>query len=225
MSEFGERLFLHILTFSVPTSSSVFDLSYLTLHSYIQLICSNCAAIVLREPTAFVCKSNPYWPHTCEEDKERKEHDLKDSFVMLCPGRQHTLPEPVLCVAAPERAFFSPEPPRQKIGGQSQGRTKKLAWGLNTSMCFAGTLRAVLEGHSSPPRGPQRTIKRLFATWHLDGSLRAAVLFLTLSHLLCVMQAWCQALEQLPFSSSQACQSEEAHPHLFAAAAHGILMT
>lgn len=59
VSEFGERLFLHILTFSVPTSSSVFDLSYLTLHSYIQLICSNCAAIVLREPTAFVCKSNP----------------------------------------------------------------------------------------------------------------------------------------------------------------------
>lgn len=144
---------------------------------------------------------------------------------MLCPGRQHTLLEPVLCVAAPERAFFPPEPPRQKIGGQSQGRTKKLAWGLNTSMCFAGTLRAVLEGHSSPPRGPQRTIKRLFATWHLDGSLRAAVLFLTLSHLLCVMQAWCQALEQLPFSSSRACQSEEAHPHLFAAAAHGILMT
>lgn len=120
--------------------------------------------------------------------------------------------------------IFSPEPPRQKIGGQSQGSIL-LAEGQNTGTCFAGTLRAVLEGHCSPPQGPQRTITWLFATWHLDGSLRAAVQFLVLSYLLCVMQAWCQAVEQLPFSISWPCQSEQAHPHLFAVAAHGILMT
>lgn len=50
--------------------------------------------------------------------------------------------------------------------------------------------------------------------------LSSPILFLALSHLLCVMQAWCQALEQLPFSSARACQPEEAQPHLFAVAAH-----
>lgn len=114
----------------------------------------------------------------------------------------------MLCVAI-LNGFFSPEHPRQKIGGQPQGSVLQgQKAGMGTKHWhFAGTLRAVLEGHYPPPQGPQRTIKWLFATWHLDGSLRAAVQFLILSHLLYVMQSWCQTVEQLPFSSSWACPS------------------
>lgn len=44
------RLFLDIFTFPVPTSSQVFELSYFSMHSYMQPVCSN-AVIVLRGPT------------------------------------------------------------------------------------------------------------------------------------------------------------------------------
>lgn len=58
MAGFGGWLFLYKFTSSLPTSSSSFELSYLSLHSYMQLICSN-AVIVLRGPTTYVYKPNP----------------------------------------------------------------------------------------------------------------------------------------------------------------------
>ena len=91
------------------------------------------------------------------------------------------------------------------------------------------TLRAVLEGRSSPLRGPLQLPEGCkMPVCHLASRSQSAgpqqlsspILFLALSHLLRVMQAWCQALEQLPFSSSRACQPKEAQPHLFAVAAH-----
>lgn len=102
-------------------------------------------------------------------------------------------------------------------------RTRKLAWGPKAGTHLAGT---VLKGHSSPLCGtlqlPEEcTMPMCYPASHLQSAgpqqLPLPVLFLALPHLLCVVQAWCQAaaLPQLP-----TCQPEEAQPRLFAVAAH-----
>lgn len=96
-------------------------------------------------------------------------------------------------------------------------RTRKLC-GSHTLALPSWGDRVILEGHSSSPKAPcsyQGGVKGCkmpvchqapaFSRrgWVVCCRAPLPMQFLTPSHLLCVLQALCQALEQLPFSSSR----------------------